>query len=836
MGDLSVQAQQQQIAQLQANIKAAKANGDDAAVQKNLAELNEIIKPAEHAKTDEVKLEKKEPTEADNVSRRSAAIVNESETKKTANTAYGAKLAGSIEDKNLKEEALAMTEAINKGNEAKAAESYARLQKAGVFTEEVGKPPYAEALEKHIQEQKNQELAKDVVDDMNTDKGMRSITSTYESFGATKKDVKNYVKNELGIKHGQGQIAKAVIKNREHLNKQLALNDVIVDDGTDTSKPYKFNTQDGRTLEFTGSAKDAYKFVKEHSSEIYGKEWDKKAPPAAYMSQKGYAAAKKLNELAKKEGKGFISESGQINVEKAQAYAREKVSMAGDRGDQNELKALAGELNVKEKDVKAMLRGINIDYQKDRRWVGHVVGGVLGAGVAATDLATGFMGSQVGKTIETTITGGKIIETVVQPGVIKKETVKIGPDGKEQRFTEYVTTPGSTTSTSTPGSESTNETPNKRKIGAGDVIKDLALGYTVYDLASKGLNKVLMHDPQILKKGHTLADALDNPDKNYLKKKSNNEVMSLISKAELKGYTPEETRAIKLQLLEKCMGDSGEKLNRRELFGVLATLKSIPPKAETPTPPGEQTPPPGEQTPPPFDPSKNGKNYKFGDRFWNDAMPNADDPNKKGGWVTNKDGGFVTEIAGERADEIGSFAVDNKILARHKNDKHKLENAPIQQGVEHDNAANANKAGATRYEYIHGLTNGNTRAVADAEYIAEVGVEEAAKNPRQVEIQDPTRGNKYVLERQENGQYKLVSAKRKDGTDLPRNDSQIYNMTALKKADKNTENNVESGYEYQFFNASGQGNGDGISVSDDVTAQIQADYAKKHQVKKGKRR
>lgn len=795
-----------------------------------------VVQGQKKATTDEVKLENKKPTEADNVSRRSAAIVNESETKKTANTAYGAKLAGSIEDKNLKEEALAMTEAINKGNEAKAAESYARLQKAGVFTEEVGKPPYAEALEKHIQEQKNQELAKDVVDDMNTDKGMRSITSTYESFGATKKDVKNYVKNELGIKHGQGQIAKAVIKNREHLNKQLALNDVIVDDGTDTSKPYKFNTQDGKTLAFTGTAKEAYNFVKEHSSEIYGKEWDKKAPPATLMSQKGYETAKKLNKLAEKDGKGFISESGQINIEKAQAYAREKVSMAGDRGDQNELKALAGELHVKEKDVKAMLRGINIDYQKDRRWVGHVVGGVLGAGVAATDLATGFTASSVGKTIETTIAGGKIVETVVQPGVIKKETVKIGPDGKEQRFTEYVTTPGSTTSTSTPGSESTKVSPNKRKIGVGDVIKDLALGYTVYDLASKGLNKVLMHDPQILKKGHTLADALDNPDKNYLKKKSNNEVMSLISKAELKGYTPEETRAIKLQLLEKCMGDSGEKLNRRELFGVLATLKSIPPKAETSTTTTPTTTTPTTSTPPQFDPSKDGKNYKFGDRFWNDAMPNADDPNKKGGWVTNKDGGFVTEIAGERADEIGSFAVDNKILARHKNDKHKLENAPIQQGVEHDNAANANKAGATRYEYIHGLTNGNTRAVADAEYIAEVGVEEAAKNPRQVEIQDPTRGNKYVLERQENGQYKLVSAKRKDGTDLPRNDSQVYNMTAVKKADKNTTNNVESGYEYQFFNAAGQGNGDGISVSDDVTAQIQADYAKKHSVKKGKRR
>lgn len=808
----------------------SQSDGTQGATAANQQKNEPVVQGQKKATTDEVKLKNKKPTEADNVSRRSAAIVNESETKKTANTAYGAKLAGSIEDKNLKEEALAMTEAINKGNEAKAAESYARLQKAGVFTEEVGKPPYAEALEKHIQEQKNQELAKDVVDDMNTDKGMRSITSTYESFGATKKDIKNYVKNELGIKHGQGQIAKAVIKNREHLNKQLALNDVIVDDGTDTSKPYKFNTQDGKTLEFTGSAKDAYKFVKEHSSEIYGKEWDKKAPPATLMSQKGYETAKKLNKLAEKDGKGFISESGQINIEKAQAYAREKVSMAGDRGDQNELKALAGELNVKAKDVKAMLRGINIDYQKDRRWVGHVVGGVLGAGVAATDLATGFMGSQVGKTVETTITGGKILTTVVQPGVIKKETIKIGPDGKEQRFTEYVTTPGSSSSTTTEPTTDTKEIPGKRKVGVGDVIKDLALGYTVYDLTSKGLNKVLMHDPNILKKGHTLADALDNPDKNYLKKKSNNEVMSLISKAELKGYTPEETRAIKLQLLEKCMGDSGEKLNRRELFGVLATLKSIPPKAETSTP---TTPP---TTTPEFDYTKDGKNYKFGDRFWNDAMPNADDPNKKGGWVTNKDGGFVTEIAGERSDEIGSFAVDNKILARHKNDKHKLENAPIQQGVEHDNAANANKAGATRYEYIHGLTNGNTRAVADAEYIAEVGVEEAAKNPRQVEIQDPTRGNKYVLERQENGQYKLVSAKRKDGTDLPRNDSQVYNMNALKKADKNTTNNVESGYEYQFFNAAGQGNGDGISVSDDVTAQIQADYAKKHQVKKGKRR
>lgn len=683
-----------------------------------------VVQGQKKATTDEVKLENKKPTEADNVSRRSAAIVNESETKKTANTAYGAKLAGSIEDKNLKEEALAMTEAINKGNEAKAAESYARLQKAGVFTEEVGKPPYAEALEKHIQEQKNQELAKDVVDDMNTDKGMRSITSTYESFGATKKDVKNYVKNELGIKHGQGQIAKAVIKNREHLNKQLALNDVIVDDGTDTSKPYKFNTQDGKTLEFTGSAKDAYKFVKEHSSEIYGKEWDKKAPPATLMSQKGYETAKKLNKLAEKDGKGFISESGQINIEKAQAYAREKVSMAGDRGDQNELKALAGELNVKAKDVKAMLRGINIDYQKDRRWVGHVVGGVLGAGVAATDLATGFMGSQVGKTIETTIAGGKIVETVVQPGVIKKETVKIGPDGKEQRFTEYVTTPGSTTSTSTPGSESTKVSPNKRKIGAGDVIKDLALGYTVYDLASKGLNKVLMHDPQILKKGHTLADALDNPDKNYLKKKSNNEVMTAIANTKLEGYTPEEARAIKLQLLEKSMGDSGEKLNRRELLGVLAALKSVPPKPETPTTTTTTT------TPTTTTPTTTERTVLdiTGDGFFN---PDANDG--KGEFLKDADGNNLGQIGD------GDGAVGLKGSVGHARDWEKLK----QRGAKTE--GNDVKAKA---QYVIADEKGETAVTPDST-LSGVAAYEA---PSEIKLKDNTNGKDNTY------QYKKLSS------------------------------------------------------------------------------
>lgn len=726
MGDLSVQAQQQQIAQLQANIKAAKANGDDAAVQKNLAELNEILKPAEHAKTDEVKLEKKEPTEADNNSRSLAAARNAKAKEEANNNAYGAKLAGTIEDKALKEDVLLMTEAINNRDEAKAAVYYEKLQKAGVFKEEVAKPPYAEALEKRIQEQKNQKLAEDVVDDMNTDKGMKDVSSTYEStIGLTKKEVKENFK-KLGIDdvHGAGKIAKAARKNKQHIEKQLALKNVIIDDGTDTSKSYKFNTQDGKTLEFTGSAKDAYKFVKEHSSEIYGKEWDKKAPPAAYMSQKGYAAAEKLNDLAKKEGKDFIFD-GKIDIEKAQAYAREKVSMAGDRGDQNELKALAGELNVKAKDVKAMLRGINIDYQKDRRWVGHVVGGVLGAGVAATDLATGFMGSSVGKTVETTIAGGKILETVVQPGVIKKETIKTGPDGKTQTFTEYITTPGSTTLTTTDPSDPTSTTtPGSRKPGVGDVIKDLALGYTVYDLTSKGLNKVLMHDPQILKKGHTLADALDNPDKNYLKKKSNNEVMTAIANTKLEGYTPEEARAIKLQLLEKSMGDSGEKLNRRELLGVLAALKSVPPKAAPPTPPTTTT------TPTTTTPTVTERTVLDigGDGFFN---PDANDG--KGEFLKDADGKNLGQIGD------GDGAVGLKGSIGHARDWEKLK----QRGAQTE--GNDVKAKA---QYVIADEKGETAVTPDSTLSGAAAYEA----PSEIKLKDNTNGKDNTY------QYKKLSS------------------------------------------------------------------------------
>lgn len=687
-----------------------------------------------------------------------------------------------------------MIDAVNHGRYEEAAAKYEMLKQSGVLDGITDKPPFLDEMKSETANKK--ELEADVErarNSVNSNDGVDKMIKYYKAHDTKEKLHEAYDDKlkELGGSelHGARKMARANKKNLKSLEKQQALEDegVVVGD----KKAYKKARKEAEN-------KDA----------------------VSYMSEGGMNVAQKINEALLKQGKPTIlKKDGTIDVDAAQEYARQRVSTAGDRADKNEIAELAKEFGVSKKDVKAFFKGINVDYQKNYTIPGIAAGVVAGTATLLNPLAGATVGAVAGAT--------NVYTDVTTTNTIEKSTIINGDQVKESVDNSSETTTN-VRKEEVPGSS------GHRRLGFGDFLGAAATGVAVEEL----VRKVVNHDSQILKKNKTIENVLSDKPEKVVRKKSNQDKVRLIQGYDLsaKGYDAETAKQIKLALLSDAMGKGG-KLNSRELNGVLAQLEAVPakPKAQTP-PPGEQTPPPEEQTPPPFDPATDGKNFKFGDRFWNDAMPNKDDPTKKGGWVTNKDGGFVTEIAGERADEIGSFAVDNKILARHKNDKHKLENAPIQQGVEHDNAANANKAGATRYEYIHGLTNGNTRAVADAEYIAEVGVEEAAKNPRQVEIQDPTRGNKYVLERQENGQYKLVSAKRKDGTDLPRNDSQVYNMTAVKKADKNTTNNVESGYEYQFFNAAGQGNGDGISVSDDVTAQIQADYAKKHSVKKGKRR
>ncbi len=687
-----------------------------------------------------------------------------------------------------------MIDAVNHGRYEEAAAKYEMLKQSGVLDGITDKPPFLDEMKSETANKK--ELEADVErarNSVNSNDGVDKMIKYYKAHDTKEELHEAYDEKlkELGGSelHGARKMARANKKNLKSLEKQQALEDegVVVGD----KKAYKKARKEAEN-------KDA----------------------VSYMSEGGMNVAQKINKALLKQGKPTIlKKDGTIDVDAAQEYARQRVSTAGDRADKNEIAELAKEFGVSKKDVKAFFKGINVDYQKNYTIPGIAAGVVAGTATLLNPLAGATVGAVAGAT--------NVYNDVTTTNTIEKSTFIKGDEINESIKNSSETTTN-VRKEEVPGSS------GHRRLGFGDFLGAAATGVAVEEL----VRKVVNHDSQILKKNKTIENVLSDKPEKVVRKKSNQDKVRLIQGYDLsaKGYDAETAKQIKLALLSDAMGKGG-KLNSRELNGVLAQLEAVPakPKAQTP-PPGEQTPPPEEQTPPPFDPATDGKNFKFGDRFWNDAMPNKDDPTKKGGWVTNKDGGFVTEIAGERADEIGSFAVDNKILARHKNDKHKLENAPIQQGVEHDNAANANKAGATRYEYIHGLTNGNTRAVADAEYIAEVGVEEAAKNPRQVEIQDPTRGNKYVLERQENGQYKLVSAKRKDGTDLPRNDSQVYNMTAVKKADKNTTNNVESGYEYQFFNAAGQGNGDGISVSDDVTAQIQADYAKKHSVKKGKRR
>lgn len=732
-----------------------------------------------------------------------AAENNKNKVDEKSNNKYAAEVATKLyQDPNKNKDAIAqltqMTAAANRGDYKEAAAKYEMLQQSGALNGIEKKPPYLDQIKSELAKKNEQkgdvERARNSV---NSNDGVDKMIEYYKAHDTKEKLHEAYDDKlkELGGSelHGARKMARANKKNLKSLEKQQALENegVVVGD------------------------KKAYKKAR--------KEAENK-DSVSYMSEGGMNVAQKINDALLKQGKPTILKEEKdgtttIDVDAAQEYARQRVSTAGDRADKNEIAELAKELGVSKKDVKAFFKGINVDYQKNYTIPGIAAGVVAGTATLLNPLAGATVGAVAGAT--------NVYTDVTTTNTIEKSSILNG-DQVEESIKNKSETTTNVRKEEVPGSS------GHRRLGFGDFLGAAATGVAVEEL----VRKVVNHDSQILKKNKTIENVLSDKPEKVVRKKSNQDKVRLIQGYDLsaKGYDKETADQIKLALLSDAMGKGG-KLNSRELNGVLAQLEAVPKKPEVQTPPPEeQTPPPEEQTPPPFNPATDGKNFKFGDRFWNDAMPNADDPNKKGGWVTNKDGGFVTEIAGERADEIGSFAVDNKILARHKNDKHKLENAPIQQGVEHDNAANANKAGATRYEYIHGLTNGNTRAVADAEYIAEVGVEEAAKNPRQVEIQDPTRGNKYVLERQENGQYKLVSAKRKDGTDLPRNDSQVYNMTAVKKADKNTTNNVESGYEYQFFNAAGQGNGDGISVSDDVTAQIQADYAKKHPVKKGQRR
>lgn len=686
-----------------------------------------------------------------------------------------------------RKEAIALTQDLLNGNYAKASKHYQNLLTAGVITEDLGTIPFKAEMEKVIQ----QEKADDYADSLNTRENLAKLKEQYTENKAKDNDQLD----KEGIEHGHRSYRRANKKLEKSANRQLALNETYIKD-----KTYVI---DGK--EMTGE--EAYEYRKKQAKA--NDTWDSKAKKYTLMSDRGLKTAQKIKE---KLNVDVFDADGNIDVEKAQAFAREYASTTGNRADKNELKQLAADLGLKEKDVKQFLKGINVDYQKDKRWIGATAGVVVGAAttyLAAKAFAHGKTTGGTPDTEKTTIEN-KIITIIDKNGGKHTDTIS-------NVITELI-----------PGA------PGKAVSWLSKVLPGLGIGIPAGVGTAYLVNSLVNRDVNILKKGHTLAEALKDP--KLVKNAGNQDIMKQIANADVGPYKAGSPEAdmIKLAILGQAMGANENekgKLNKQELIGALAQIKQCNKDGKFPDLTVEQpgkTPenPEDKPEPPAFDPAKNGKNFKLGDKFWNTALNDG-----KGGYVKDADGKFITEISGEKANEIGAFGYDAKVNARPGG----VKNAPVEENVEHDNAANANVVGKNLREYIHGLTYGNTSAVLDEAYIAEHGIEEAMKKPKQIKITDPTRGNKYVFALQEDGNYKLISAKRSDDTDMKLRDSNVYRMTPVQKKDKDTTNNVEAGYEYQLFNLSGKQNGEGITVSDDVNEQIAKGYKEAHPVKKGTR-
>ncbi len=698
-------------------------------------------------------------------------------------------LVSNTDSRPLKDEAYALADNLKKGNFAKAAEQYQTLLKAGVITEEIadsmanqGGIPFKAEMEKVIQ----QEKANDFADSLNTRDNLKGLEEQY----AQNKNKTNEELDAEGLKHGHRSYRRANKKLEKSAHRQNALQQTYV-----KGRMYEVELRDkqgkktGETASMDGEA--AYKYQKENDPDF-----QRKAKTYTLMSDRGLKTAQKIKEKLKVD---VFDADGNIDVEKAQAFAREYASTTGNRADKNELKQLAADLGVKEKDVKQFLKGINVDYQKDKRWIGVAAGVVVGA--ATTALTAHLVGKGTAGT-----PGHK--ETTVKDEII---TIIDKNGGK------HTDTISKVIENFIPGIPGKSLSLIQRLLPGIGIPAGVGTAFLVNALVNRDVN--------ILKKGHTLAEALDDP--TLVKNKGNQEIMEQIKNAKVGDYDPRspEAKLIKLAILGKAMGANKNekgKLNKQELIGALEQIRKNNKDGNVPDltveQPGKTPEKPDKPEPPAFDPKKDGKNYKLGDKFWNTALNDG-----KGGYVKDADGNFITEISGEKANEIGAFGYDAKVNARPGG----VKNAPVEENVEHDNAANANVVGKNLREYIHGLTYGNTSAVLDEDYIAEHGIEEAMKKPKQIKITDPTRGNKYVFALQEDGNYKLISAKRSDDTDMKLRDSNVYRMTPVQKKDKDTTNNVEAGYEYQLFNLSGKHNGEGITVSDDVTAQILAGHKNK---------
>lgn len=593
-------------------------------------------------------------------------------------------LVSNTDSRPLKDEAYALADNLKKGNFAKAAEQYQTLLKAGVITEEIadsmadqGGIPFKAEMEKVIQ----QEKANDFADRLNTRDNLKGLEAQY----AKNKDKTNEELDAEGLKHGHRSYRRANKKLEKSARRQNALNETYIKDKT--------YTVDGKTM----TGEEAYEYRKKQAKA--DGTWDRKAKEYTLMSDRGLKTAQKINDKLKAEGKaGILDENGNIDVEKAQAFAREYASTTGNRADKNELKQLAADLGVKEKDVKQFLKGINVDYQKDKRWIGAAAGVVVGAAttyLAAKAFAHGKTTGGTPDTEKTTIEN-KIITIIDKNGGKHTDTIS-------NVITELI-----------PGA------PGKAVSWFSKVLPGLGIGIPAGVATAYLVNSLVNRDVNILKKGHTLAEALDDP--TLVKNKGNQEIMDQIKKEPVGPYAADspEAKMIKLAILGKSMGANENekgKLNKQELIGALEQIRKNNKDGNTPDLTVEQPGPGKEPEPKPTVTERTVLDIG-GDGFFDPAT---------GGFLKDSDGNNLGQIGD------GDGAVGLKGSIGHARDWEKLK----QRGAQTE--GNDVKAKA---QYVIADEKGETAVTPDSTLS---GVK-AYEAPSTIKLRDNTNGKENTYE------------------------------------------------------------------------------------------
>ena len=261
--------------------------------------------------------------------------------------------------------------------------------------------------------------------------------------------------------------------------------------------------------------------------------FDKNKPSVTFMSNETYEAARTY---AASKGIELPANAKELTGDQMKQFQRIMMDAAGDfgsRGDLNERKGIADNFHdISKSDVKKMFTAANVDYQKD------YTGAAITAGVAAaaaTAVATGGL---------------------VDAG---KEGFSLGLSGLTGGI-------GSGSSIIDTGSDWVPGTSSK--IDWGKVGISAAAGLATEEL----VRRIANNDPNLLKKGKTLEDAVysELSGMDAFKKARPNArkvIAKVLSDPKL---TPEQ----KLAYMQEAMGDGGPKLNGRELTALYIATKS----------------------------------------------------------------------------------------------------------------------------------------------------------------------------------------------------------------------------------------------------------------------